>query len=83
MQTTHLVAAVMLAAPMQARAEDTRVDCRTDQRIVCRNDEATCRTPTSGVATYHFTLDLKKKTGSLLFCADGCLARAKSAHCRS
>jgi hypothetical protein len=47
----------------------------TDQRIVCRDDETTCRAPVRGVAAwYHFTFDPTKKTGSLVFCSDsGCL----------
>jgi hypothetical protein len=50
--TTMKVAAVLVAAlaalllPQgQAMAEDIRVDCVTDQRIVCRDDEKTCRAP--------------------------------------
>jgi hypothetical protein len=57
------VVAALLLAPAQAMTED--------QRIVCRDDEATCRAPVrSGeLATYHFTFDLTKKTGSLVFCS--------------
>ena len=63
--------AALLLAPGQAMAEDFRVDCVTDQRIVCRDDETTCRAPVRGSATwYHFTFDLKKKTGSLVFCSE-------------
>jgi hypothetical protein len=61
--------AAILLAPGQAMAEDIRIDCVTDQRIVCRDDETTCRTPVRGLATYHFTFDLTKKTGSLVFCS--------------
>ena len=68
--------AALLLAPGQAMAEDFRVDCVTGQRIVCRDDETTCRTPVRSreLVTYHFTLDLTKKTGSLVFCKpDSCL----------
>jgi hypothetical protein len=48
--TTIKVAAVLVAAlaalrlaQEQAMAEDIRVDCVTDRRIVCRDDETTCR----------------------------------------
>jgi hypothetical protein len=61
--------AALLLAPGQAMAEDLRVDCVTDQRIVCRDDETTCRAPDRGSAMYHFTFDLTKKTGSLVFCS--------------
>jgi hypothetical protein len=37
--------AALLLAPEQAMAGDIRVDCVQDQRIVCRDDEATCREP--------------------------------------
>jgi hypothetical protein len=64
--------AALLLARGQAMAEDIRVDCVTDQRIVCRDDETACRAPVRGSsATYHFTFDLTEKTGSLVFCADG------------
>ena len=63
--------AALLLAQGQAMAEDIRVDCVTDQRIVCRDDETTCRAPVRGSATYHFTFDLTKKTGSLVFCPHG------------
>src|SRR5271169_3527629 len=63
--------AALLLAPGQAMAEDIRVDCVTDQRIVCRDDETTCRAPVRELATYHFTFDLTKKTGSLVFCSHG------------
>jgi hypothetical protein len=69
--------AAVLLAPGQAMAEDVRVDCVTDQRIVCRDDETTCRPPVkrSASETYHFKFDLTKKTGSLVFCSDvvGCM----------
>jgi hypothetical protein len=65
--------AALLLAPNQAMAEEVRVDCVTDQRIVCRNDETTCRPPVKESGKYHFKLDLTKKTGSLVFCSDGCL----------
>jgi hypothetical protein len=61
--------AALLLAPGQAMAEDIRVDCVTDQRIICRDDETTCRPPVRELATYHFTFDLTKKTGSLVFCS--------------
>jgi hypothetical protein len=72
------VGALILLAPALAMAEDFRVDCVTDQRIVCRDDETTCRAPVRGNETsaiYHFTFDLTKKSGSLVFCANdvGCL----------
>jgi len=60
--------AVLLLAPGRAMAEDFRVDCVTDQRIVCRDDEATCRARVQESGWYHFTFDLTKKTGSLVFC---------------
>jgi hypothetical protein len=65
--------AALLLAPGQARAEDFRVDCVTDQRIVCRNDETACRPPVRSqeLVTYHFTFDLTKKTGSLVYCSYG------------
>jgi hypothetical protein len=63
--------AALLLAQRQAMAEDIRVDCVTDQRIVCRDDETTCRAPVRESATHHFTFDLTKKTGSLVFCAYG------------
>jgi hypothetical protein len=68
------LAALLLAAG-QAMAEDVRVDCVTDQRIVCRDDETACRPPVKQLATYHFKFDLTKKTGSLVFCSGtiGCL----------
>jgi hypothetical protein len=68
--------AALLMAPGQAMAEDLRVDCVTDQRIVCRDDETTCREPVRETGWYHFTFDLTKKTGSLVFCSsDGsCMA---------
>ena len=68
--------AALLPAPGQAMAEDIRVDCVQDQRIVCRDDEATCREPfrSRELVTYHFTFDLTKKTGSLVFCShDSCM----------
>jgi hypothetical protein len=70
--------AALLLATRQAMAEDVRVDCMTDQRIVCRDDETTClRVPERALralaTTYRFTFDLAKKTGSLVFCSDGCL----------
>jgi hypothetical protein len=77
MNAAVLVAALaaLLLAQGQAMAEDIRVDCVTDQRIVCRDDETTCRAPVRGVAAwYHFTFDPTKKTGSLVFCSDsGCM----------
>jgi|HubBroStandDraft_6_1064221.scaffolds.fasta_scaffold308842_2 hypothetical protein len=60
----------MLLVPGQAMAEDVRVDCVTDQRIVCRDDETTCRPPSKASAAYHFTFDLTKKAGTLVFCSD-------------
>jgi len=60
--------AALLLAPGQAMAEDVRINCVTDQRIVCRDDETICRAPDRESATYHFTFDLTKKTGSLVFC---------------
>lgn len=62
-------------APVQAMAEVVRVDCVLDQRIVCRDDETTCRAPVRELGTYHFTFDLTKKTGSLVFCSPslGCM----------
>jgi hypothetical protein len=65
--------AALLLAPGQATAEDVRVDCVTDQRIVCRDDETTCRAPVRSqeLVTYHFTFDLTKKTGSLVYCSYG------------
>src|SRR3974390_1936380 len=72
-----VLAALLLPAPGQAMAEEVRVDCLTDQSIVCRDDETTCRPPVkhSGdeVATYHFKFDLTKKTGSLVFCKYSCM----------
>ena len=67
--------AALLLTPGQAMADDIRVDCVTDQRIVCRDDETTCRAPVRESGTYHFTFDLTKKTGSLVFCspAVGCM----------
>jgi hypothetical protein len=65
------LAALLLLARGQAMAEDVRVDCMTDQRIVCRNDETTCRPPVKESAWYHFKFDLTKKTGSLVFCGAG------------
>jgi hypothetical protein len=66
--------AALLLAPGQAMAEDVRVDCVTDQRIVCRDDETACRPPVKESATYHFKFDLTKKTGSLVFCSlVGCM----------
>ena len=66
--------AALLLAPGQAMAEDVRVDCVTDRRIVCRDDETTCRPPVKGSAKYHFKFDLTKKTGSLVFCSVvGCM----------
>jgi hypothetical protein len=62
--------AALLLAPGQAMAEDVRIDCVTDQQIRCRDNETTCRPLKSG-ATYHFEIDLTKKTGSLVFCAHG------------
>jgi hypothetical protein len=61
----------LLLGPGQAMAEDIRVVCLTDQRIICRDDETTCRPPVREPGTYHFTLDLTKKTGSLVFCSYG------------
>ena len=71
--------AALLLAQGRAMADDVRVDCAIDQRIVCRDDETTCRAPVKGnttSATYHFAFDLTKKTGSLVYCASdigGCL----------
>jgi hypothetical protein len=67
-----LLAAMLLVAE-QAMAEDVRVDCLTEQRIVCRDDETTCRSPDKEPATYHFTFDLTKKTGALVVCKYGCM----------
>jgi hypothetical protein len=63
----------LLLAPGQAMADDVRVYCLPDQRIVCRGDETSCRPPTrEEPVTYRFTFDLTKKTGSLVFCfSDG------------
>ena len=66
MKLAGLVA--LLLVPMQATADDIRIDCVPDQRIVCRDDEKTCRSPIRESFTYHFTFDLTKKTGSLVFC---------------
>jgi hypothetical protein len=68
--------AALLLPPGQAMAEDLRVDCVTDQRIVCRDDETTCREPVRETGWYHFTFDLTKKTGSLVFCSSdsSCMA---------
>jgi hypothetical protein len=65
--------AALLLAPVQAMAEEVRVDCVTDQRIVCRDDEPACRPPARAreLATYHFKFDLTNKTGSLVFCGAG------------
>ena len=65
--------AALLLTQGQAMAEDVRVDCVTDQRIVCRDDEITCRRPVKEAGEYHFKFDLTKKTGSLVFCSDGCM----------
>jgi hypothetical protein len=66
--------AALLLWSGQAMAEDLRVDCVTDERIECRNDQTTCRrTPVRELVTYHFTFDLTKKTGSLVFCYGGCM----------
>jgi hypothetical protein len=66
--------AALLLAPVQAMAEEFRVDCAPDQRIVCRDNETTCRAPFRESVTFHFTFDLTKKTGSLVFCSDdGCM----------
>jgi hypothetical protein len=62
--------AALLLASGQAMAEDVRVDCVTDQSLGCRDDETTCL-PFKGSATYHFEIDLTKKTGSLVFCKHG------------
>jgi hypothetical protein len=62
--------AAMLLMPVQAMAEDVHVDCVPDQRIVCRDDDATCRPPSKERAMYHFKFDLTKKTGTLVFCSD-------------
>jgi hypothetical protein len=62
--------AALLLAPGQAMAEDLRVDFVTDQRIVCRDDETTYRAPVRESGWYHFTFDLTKKTGSLVFCTE-------------
>jgi hypothetical protein len=70
MKVAALVAALAALAQGQAMAEDIRVDCVTDKAIACRDDETTCRAPVRGSATYHFTFDLTKKTGSLVFCSD-------------
>ncbi len=69
MNIKFAVLAALLLAPGQAMAEDIRVDCVTDQRIVCRDEEPTCRPPVRDreLAIYHFTFDLTKKTGSLVF----------------
>ena len=64
--------AALLLWPGQAMAEELRVDCVEDQRIECRDDETTCsRKPVRELVTYHFTFDLTKKTGSLVFCSFG------------
>jgi hypothetical protein len=65
----------LLLAPGQAMAEDVRVDCVTDQRILCRDNETTCYQPHKESGKYHFKFDLTKKTGSLVFCGDavGCM----------
>ena len=63
--------AALLLVPGQAMAEEVRVDCVTDQRIICRDDETTCREPVRETGRYHFTFDLTKKTGSLVFCSEG------------
>jgi hypothetical protein len=65
--------ALLLASPGQVMAEDVRVDCVPDQRIVCRDDETACRPPVKDEesVTYHFKFDLTKKTGSLVLCAIG------------
>ena len=75
--------AALLLVPGQAMAEEVRVDCVTDQRIICRDDETTCREPVRETGRYHFTFDLTKKTGSLVFCSEGtgCM-KPRSAHCR-
>jgi hypothetical protein len=68
--------AAVLLATAQAMAEDVRIDCTTDQRIICQDDETICRPPERRPATYtyKFTFDLTKKTGSLVFCAfDYCM----------
>jgi hypothetical protein len=63
--------AALLLPPGQAMAKDIRVECVTDQRIVCRDDEPSCRPPVRDreLAIYHFTFDLTKKTGSLVWCS--------------
>jgi hypothetical protein len=63
--------AALLLAPGQAMAEDIRVVCLTDQRIICRDDQTTCQAPVRDPGTHHFTFDLTKKTGSLVFCSSG------------
>src|SRR5262245_28831825 len=73
-----LAALALLLASGQTMAKDVRVDCVRDQRIVCRDDETTCRPPFKegfeGSAKYHFKIDLTKKTGSLMFCdSEGCV----------
>jgi hypothetical protein len=67
--------AALLLARGQAMAEDVRVDCVNDRRIICEHDETTCRPQVNESGKYHFTFDLTKKTGSLVFCSDvvGCL----------
>jgi hypothetical protein len=55
-------------------AEDVRVDCVRTSAFVCRDDETTCSPsppPFRESVTYHFTFDLTKKTGSLVFCVEG------------
>jgi hypothetical protein len=60
--------AALLLAQGQAMAEDIRVDCVANQYIVCRDDLTTCYAPGAGFGRYHFTFDLTKKTGSLMYC---------------
>ena len=76
-----LAAAVVVAAlsSAPARANDVRVNCVTDERVVCRNDDAACwppvKEPNTAQAQYRFTFDLTNKTGSLVYCMpDKCLA---------
>jgi hypothetical protein len=73
MRLRGLVFTTLLLVPAQAMGDIIYIDCQPDRRFVCRDDETACRPPQFPVATYHFTLDTKKKTGALLFCSPDCL----------
>jgi hypothetical protein len=70
-----LAATTLALISTSSVADDIHINCLNDKRFYkCENDQiTTCGPYSEAPAELRFTIDLKKKTGSLLFCTNECL----------